>query len=81
MHGSPLAGCGGGEKIVDDGSGEGDRKTRVIICTRGKPTAATAERLEQALARVTANDELSAEAKARIAIALESAIDRARTAR
>lgn len=81
MHDGALAHCDGGEKIVDDSSGDGDRKTKVIICAKGQPTAASAERLEQALARITANDELSAEQKARIAIALKSAIDRARSAR
>ena len=81
MHGGALADCDGGEKIVDDSSGDGDKKTKVIICTMGRPTAATAERLEEALARINDNDELSAEAKARIATAVESAIDRARSAR
>ncbi len=81
MHGDALAHCDGGEKIVDDSAGEGDKKTKVVICTKGQPTAATAQRLEEALERVTANDELSAEQKARIATALQSAIDRARSAR
>lgn len=76
-----LADCGGGEKVVDESGGEGDKKTKVVICTMGKPTAATAERLEEALARIRANDELSEEQKARIAAALGSAIDRARSAR
>jgi hypothetical protein len=81
LHGDALAHCDGGEKIVDDSSGDGDRKTKVVICAKGKPTAASAERLEEALARINDNDELSAEAKARIATALQSAIDRARSAR
>lgn len=81
MHGGHLLGCEGGEKIVDESAGDGDKKTKVIVCTTGKPTAATAERLEEALARITANDELSAEQKARITTALRSAIDRARSAR
>lgn len=81
IHGGALADCDGGEKIVDDSAGDGDRKTKVIICTKGRPTAASAERLEQALARINDNDELSAEQKARIATALASAIDRARAAR
>jgi hypothetical protein len=79
-HG-PLVDCDDGEKIVDDSAGDGDRKTKVVICTKGKPSAATADRLEKALARVSANDELSAEQKARITTALRSAIDRARSAR
>ena len=81
MHGGDLAGCEGGEKIVDESGGEGDRKTKVIVCTRGAPTAAGAEHLEEALARITASDDLSDEQKARITTALRSAIDRARSAR
>ena len=81
IHGGRLAGCEGGEKIVDESAGDGDRKTKVIICTKGAPTAATAQHLEQALARISANDELSDEQKARIETALRAAIDRARSAR
>ena len=81
IHGADLAGCEGGEKIVDESGGDGDRKTKVIVCTKGAPTAATARQLEDALARITANDDLSAEQKARITTALKSAIDRARSAR
>ncbi len=81
MHGDALAHCEGGEKVVDDSGGDGDKKTKTVICLKGKPTAATAERLEEALARINNNDELSAEQKARITTALRSAIDRARSAR
>ena len=81
IHGANLAGCEGGEKIVDESAGDGDKQTKVIVCTKGVPTAATAERLEEALARITANDDLSDAQKARIETALRSAIDRARSAR
>jgi hypothetical protein len=82
MHGAGrLADCEGGEKIVDEASDEGDKKTKVIICRKGAPTAADAERLEQSLARIRDNDHLSDEQKARIETALRSAIDRARNAR
>lgn len=81
IHGAGMVDCDDGEKIVDEASGEGDRKTKVVICTRGKPSAATAERLEEALGRIDENDHLSAEAKARIATALKTAIDRARSGR
>lgn len=81
MHGDALGHCDGGRKIVDESSGDGDKKTKVVICTKGEPTAAHAERLEKALERINANNELSAEQKARIATALKSAIDRARSAR
>ncbi|HEX8624999.1 MAG TPA: hypothetical protein VF782_07950 [Allosphingosinicella sp.] len=82
MHGiGRLADCEGGEKIVDEQAGDADRKTKVIICRKGAPTAADAERLEEALARINDNDHLSDEQKARIETALRSAIDRARSAR
>jgi hypothetical protein len=79
-HGA-LALCDGGDKIVDESGGEGDRKTKVVICTKGRPTAATAERIEKALARIRADAELDDEQKARIETALRSAIERARGAR
>jgi hypothetical protein len=82
MHGrGALVDCLDGEKVVDESAGDGDRKTKVIICNKGKPSAATAHRLEEALARINANDELSDEQKARIETALRSAIDRARSTR
>lgn len=82
MHGpGRLADCDGGEKIVDEQSGGDDRKTKVIICRKGAPTAADAERLEEALARINDNDHLSDEQKSRIETALRSAIERARSAR
>lgn len=81
MHGAGrLVDCDGGEKI-EESSGEGDNKTRVIICRKGAPTAATAKHLEDALARIRANGHLSDEQKARIDSALRSAIDRARSTR
>ena len=81
LHGADLVGCEKGDKLVDETAGEGDKQTKVIVCTHGAPTAATADRLEKALARITANDDLSDEQKARIETALRSAIDRARSAR
>ena len=82
MHGiGRLADCDGGEKIVDEQAGDDGKKTKVIICRKGAPTAAEAERLEEALARINDNDHLSDEQKARIETALRSAIDRARSAR
>jgi hypothetical protein len=79
-HGA-LVDCGGGDEIVDESAVEGDKKSKVVICTKGKPTAATAERMEKALARIRAHDELSDEQKALIETALRSAIDRARSTR
>jgi hypothetical protein len=82
VHGiGRLADCDGGEKIVDEASGDDEKKTKVIICRKGAATAMDAERLEEALARIGDNDHLSDEQKARIETALRSAIDRARSAR
>jgi hypothetical protein len=81
MHGAGrLIDCDGGEKI-EESAGDGGEKTRVIICRKGAPTAATAKHLEDALARIRANGHLSDEQKARIDSALRSAIDRARDTR
>lgn len=80
--GSEVRGCEGAEKIVDESSGEGDEKTKIILCRKGGGTTAdTARHLEEALARISTNDELSAEQKARIETALRSALERARSAR
>ena len=76
--------CEGGEKIVDESEGKGKDKTKVIICRKGKgggDGATAAKRLEEALARINSNDELSDAQKARIETALRSAIDKARSAR
>ena len=82
IHGKGgLVDCNGGEKIVDEVTGDDGEKTKVIICSKGAPSGADAERLEEALARITQNDHLSDEQKARIETALRSAIDRARGAR
>ncbi|HET9639944.1 MAG TPA: hypothetical protein VFP12_12135 [Allosphingosinicella sp.] len=79
-HGAPVD-CDGGDRVVEENGEEDGKKTKVVICTKGRPTAATAERIEKALARIRANDELSDEQKARIETALRSAMERARSAR
>ncbi|HEX9964089.1 MAG TPA: hypothetical protein VGB04_03815 [Allosphingosinicella sp.] len=73
--------CNGGDKIVDEVTGDDGNQTKVIICSQGTPTGADAERLEKALARIAEMDQLNDEQKARIETALRSAIDRARSAR
>lgn len=79
-HGAVVE-CDGGEKIVDEDAGEDGRKSKIVLCAKsGAPTAMTAERLEQALARIQADDALSDAQKARIETALRSAMERTRTA-
>jgi hypothetical protein len=82
IHGKDgLINCNGGEKLVDDVAEEGGKTTKVILCSKGPATAADAERLEQALARISETEHLTDEQRARIETALRSAIDRARSAR
>ena len=76
-----LVDCDGGDKVVEESGEEDGKKTKIVICTKGGPNAATAERIEKALARIRDNDELSPEQKARIETALRSAMERARSAR
>ena len=82
MHGhGALVDCDGGEKVVDESTGEDGKKTKIVICSKGgAPTAASAGRIEEALARIRSNDELSDAQKARIETALRSALERARSA-
>jgi hypothetical protein len=77
--GALLADCGGGRSEVDESSANGAERTRVVICGRDGPGAAMrAERLERALARINANEHLSAEHKARVSEALREALEEVR---
>ena len=72
------AGCDKTE--VNDSDGR--QKTRIVICGDERSSAADrAARLEQALARIQQNDDLSAEHKARVTAALQDAIERLRNTR
>jgi hypothetical protein len=72
-----MAHCGGDKTEVDESTGDKER-TRIVICGDGADSAARAEHLERALARIQDNDSLSAEHKARISAKLREAIDKAR---
>ncbi|HEX2762520.1 MAG TPA: hypothetical protein VHM92_01575 [Allosphingosinicella sp.] len=76
----PALKCDGGEKLVDETAGDDKDKTKIVICSKGATPAQSAERLEQAIAKIQENDEISAEHKAKITAALRAAIDRARAA-
>jgi hypothetical protein len=83
-HGTRMvvAECGG-EKTEVSGSDEGKgEKAKVVICNRSRASVADrAKRLEHVITRINANDELSAETKAKITTALRDAIARLNTAR
>ncbi len=68
---------GGDSFNVDEG--EGNRRTRILLCTQGEGSAANrAEALERARERIAGNDDLSAETKQRILAQIDQAIARAR---
>jgi hypothetical protein len=77
-----VADCGGERAAVSE-STDGDReRTRIILCGKGDLTdAQRVEKLERALARISANEELSAEHKEKVTAALRAAIERLRSAR
>jgi hypothetical protein len=76
-----LADCDGERIAVSESTGGDRERTRVVICSKGDLSAADrAEKLERALARINANDELSAEHKEKVTAALREAIERLRSA-
>ncbi|MEA3035679.1 MAG: hypothetical protein QOH04_1444 [Sphingomonadales bacterium] len=77
-HGS--AACTGAKDEVNESSADGREKTRIIVCGNGDVSPALrAERLQHALARIEANDSLSAEHKEKVVAALRDAIARLQT--
>lgn len=72
-----LSRCGGDKTEVDESTGDKER-TRIVICGDGANAAERTEHLERALARIEANDALSAEHKVRITAKLREAIEKVR---
>jgi hypothetical protein len=73
--------CGSGRTEIDESTGnEGERsRTRIVVCGDGDLSAAQRiEKLEKALGRINANEELSSEHKERVTAALRDAIERLR---
>jgi hypothetical protein len=88
-HGTAMAiaDCGADKTLFSDAgeeqAGEGKtKKTKILICSRGDASAEErAKRLERALARISADEDLSPETKTRITTALRDAIARVNTAK
>ncbi|MEA3033890.1 MAG: hypothetical protein QOH86_1906 [Sphingomonadales bacterium] len=75
-----AANCTGARDEVDESSGDGREKTHIVLCGSGDVSPAVrAERLQHALARIEANDSLSAEHKEKVVAALRDAIARLQT--
>jgi hypothetical protein len=76
-----FADCAGDRNEIRTADRDG-KKAKVVLCSRGDVSAAErAKRLEHALARINARDELSPETKARITTALRDAIERLNSGR
>lgn len=70
--------CGDGERTNFE-EGTDDRRTRIVLCSRGGGSPAQrAEHLQRARDRLARNDELSAETRARITAQLDREIARLR---
>jgi len=77
---SAASACTGARDEVNETSGDGREKTRILFCANGNASPAErAERLQHALARIEANDSLSAEQKEKVVTALRDAIARLQT--
>jgi beta-lactamase regulating signal transducer with metallopeptidase domain len=74
-----MADCGEGQRS-EVNEGEGNERTRVILCTRGgnATPAQRAERLQSMRDRLANDSELSAEQRARVSAALDREIARLR---
>ena len=70
--------CDDGER-TEVNEGEGNERTRVVLCTGGNATPAQrAERLQRARDRIAQNDELSEAQRARVTAAIDREIARLR---
>jgi hypothetical protein len=75
-----AANCTGDKDEVNESTADGREKTHIVLCGNGDVSPAVrAERLQHALARIEANDSLSAEHKEKVVAALRDAIARLQT--
>jgi len=76
-----MASCGGERDAVSESTDGGRERTRIVVCGNGNlsPTQRI-EKLEHALTRINANEELSAEHKEKVTAALRAEIERLRGA-
>jgi bla regulator protein blaR1 len=71
--------CRDGNSLVNVDEGEGNQRTRFMLCTRGEGGAQNSvQALQRARERIAGEDNLSAEAKQRILTQIDQAIARAR---
>ena len=71
--------CREGDNLLNVNEGEGNQRTRIMLCAQGEGSAASrVEALERARQRIASEDHLSAETKQRVLAQIDQAIARAR---
>jgi len=71
--------CRQGDNLLNVNEGEGNQRTRILLCAQGEGSAANrVEALERARERLASEDHLSAETKQRVLAQIDQAIARAR---
>ncbi|HEY0326999.1 MAG TPA: M56 family metallopeptidase [Allosphingosinicella sp.] len=71
--------CRDGDNLLNVNEGEGNQRTRIMLCAQGEGSAASrVEALERARQRLANEDHLSAETRQRILAQIDQAIARAR---
>lgn len=72
--------CREGDNLVNVDEGEGNQRTRILLCAQGEGSAASrVEALQRARERIASEDHLSAETRQRVLAQIDQAIARART--
>ena len=72
--------CRQGDNLLNVNEGEGNQRTRILLCAQGEGSAGNrVEALQRARERIASEDHLSAEAKQRVLAQIDQAIARART--
>ena len=72
--------CRQGDNLVNVDEGEGNQRTRILLCAQGEGSSANrVEALQRARERIASEDHLSAETKQRVLAQIDQAIARARS--
>jgi beta-lactamase regulating signal transducer with metallopeptidase domain len=73
--------CSGNDQLINVNEGEGNQRTRIMICAHGSGAASAASRaeaLQHARERIASSEHMSAETKQRVLAQFDAAIARAR---
>ena len=73
-----IENCRSGNQVLNVNEGEGNQRTRMMICVQGGGSGSQVEALQSARERIAGQNELSAETRQRILAQIDAAIARAR---